>query len=150
MCDEIFDGYYEEECLCQEERYGEGNIWKGREYQEYKINEMEERHIKNCINMLERRLDKDDDLENCCVLYIEGRIETLKKELERRKKQIDRKKNGDIVEVYEHAYAKGFTYYGIREIDTKRPLMFPNNDWIMFTDRTLAEIVSHIINEKSV
>lgn len=49
---EIFDGYYEEECYCQEERYGEGNIWKGAEYQEYKINEMEERHIKNCIKML--------------------------------------------------------------------------------------------------
>ena len=58
--------------------------------------------------------------------------------------------NGDIVEVFEHTYAKGFTYYGIRDIDTKQPLMFPNNDWIMFADRVYAEMLCLMINERSV
>ena len=57
---------------------------------------------------------------------------------------------GDIVEVYEKQYAKGFTYFGIRDVDTKQPLMFPNNDWLMFPDKESAEKVCRLINEKSV
>ena len=40
--------------------------------------------------------------------------------------------NGDIVEVYERKYEGNFCYYGIRDVDTQEPLMFPNNDWLLF------------------
>lgn len=84
---DIFDGYYDEECLCQEQIYGSGDTWIAQDYKHYKINKMQTRHIRNCVRMLRRRLMyHEDDLEPCCYSYIESRIKTLEEELERRKK----------------------------------------------------------------
>ena len=55
-----------------------------------------------------------------------------------------------LVEVYEQKYEGGYVYFGIRETDTKRPLMFPNNDLIMFVDKESAEKACLLINQKSV
>ena len=84
---DIFDGYYDEECYCEEEFYGTDNIWIGEDQTHYNISEMATRHIKNCIRMLERKLMRDETLEECCISYIESRISTLKEELKKRGKK---------------------------------------------------------------
>ena len=38
----------------------------------------------------------------------------------------------------------------LKEKDTGRPLLFPNNDMIMFLDRESAEKVCELINNKAV
>ena len=82
---DIFDGYYAEECYCQEELYGTGNVWIGYDQTHYNINTMATRHIKNCIRMLERKLIREEEtLEECCADYIKSRIDTLEEELEKR------------------------------------------------------------------
>lgn len=83
---DIFDGYYNEQCICQEQLYGTGNIWIGQDQTHYKLNKMVIRHIKNCINMLKRKLMRDKTLEECCINYIESRIDDLQSELNRRNK----------------------------------------------------------------
>ena len=83
---DIFDGYYDEECYCQEQFYGTGNTWIGYDKTHYNINTMETRHIKNCIKMLRRKLIREEEtLEDCCANYIESRISTLEEELEKRR-----------------------------------------------------------------
>lgn len=84
---DIFDGYYDEQCLCQEELYGTGNTWIGYDKTHYNINTMAKRHIENCIRMLRRKLIKNEEtLEECCYSYIESRIKDLENELDRRGK----------------------------------------------------------------
>jgi hypothetical protein len=83
---DIFDGYYDEECICQEQLYGTGDTWIGQYQKHYKLGKMETRHIRNCIRMLQRKLVKEEDsLESCCVYYIESRIQDLKNELNKRR-----------------------------------------------------------------
>ena len=57
---------------------------------------------------------------------------------------------GDKFEIYE-AVSFGVVYgYGIRQADDQRPLLLPNNDWVMFEDKESAETVCDLLNRKGI
>lgn len=56
---------------------------------------------------------------------------------------------GDTFEIFEYQGVNGCILgYGIMQADDKRPLLLPNNDWILFKNKQSAETVCNLLNTK--
>lgn len=54
----------------------------------------------------------------------------------------------NLLEVFQHDDKQKL--YGIRDVNSKQPLLMPNNDWLMFEKKEEAEKVCDLINKNVV